>query len=89
MVDTLVWIILPTKVFKYVNKYVDTMVDTAKVKLYAFKSRHSINFPSSFVRDSAFPFEVGDELIATIEGDKIVIAMANKPKTQKYPEQTT
>jgi len=49
------------------------MTNQANVKLYAYKSRHSINLPSDFVRDSAFPFEVGEELVARIEGDKIII----------------
>lgn len=49
------------------------MVNQAKVKLYGSKSRHSINLPSEFVRDSAFPFKVGEELLARIEGEKIVI----------------
>jgi len=49
------------------------MTNQANVKLYAYKSRHSINLPSDFVRDSAFPFEVGEELMARIEGDKVII----------------
>jgi hypothetical protein len=49
------------------------MVSQAKVKLYGSKSRHSINLPSDFVRDSAFPFVVGEELIAKIEVGKVVI----------------
>ncbi len=49
------------------------MADRVKVKLYAYKSRHSINLPSELVRDSAFPFKVGEELIARIEGDKVII----------------
>ena len=49
------------------------MVNKAKVRLYEVKSRHSINFPSDFVRDSAFPFKPGEELIARIEGNKIII----------------
>jgi len=49
------------------------MVSQAKVKLYGSKSRHSINLPSDFVRDSAFPFKVGEELIVRIEGKKVVI----------------
>jgi len=52
------------------------MVNTAKVRLYGYKSRHSINLPSDFVRDSTFPFEVGEELVAKIEGKKIVIEKA-------------
>ena len=49
------------------------MTNQANVKVYAYKSRHSINLPSDFVRDSAFPFEVGEELMARIEGDKVII----------------
>jgi hypothetical protein len=49
------------------------MVSQARVKLYGSKSRHSINLPSEFVRDSAFPFTVGEDLIARIEGGKVVI----------------
>ena len=49
------------------------MTAQAKVKLYGSKSRHSINLPSDFVRDSAFPFEVGEELIARIEGGKVIL----------------
>lgn len=49
------------------------MTGQANIKIYAVKSRHSINLPSDFVRDSAFPFEVGEELIARIEDKKIII----------------
>ena len=49
------------------------MSNKANVKLYEYKSRHSINLPSDFVRDSAFPFKVGEELVARIDGSKVVI----------------
>jgi hypothetical protein len=49
------------------------MTNQTKVKLYEYKSRHSINFPSEFVRDSSFPFKVGEELVARIEEGKVVI----------------
>lgn len=49
------------------------MTSEAKVKIYAVKSRHTINLPGEFVRDSAFPFKVGEELIAKIENGKVVI----------------
>jgi hypothetical protein len=52
------------------------MVNKAKVKLYEYKSRHSINLPSDFVRDSTFPFEPGEELIARIEGEKVILERA-------------
>lgn len=49
------------------------MVNKVNVKLYEYKSRHSINLPSDFVRDSSFPFKAGDELVAKIEEGKVVI----------------
>lgn len=49
------------------------MTGQANVKIYAVKSRHSINLPSDFVRDSAFPFVVGEDLMARIEGSKVII----------------
>jgi hypothetical protein len=49
------------------------MTSQAKVKIYAVKSRHTINLPGEFVRDSAFPFKVGEELIARIEEGKVII----------------
>jgi hypothetical protein len=52
------------------------MVNKARVKLYEYKSRHSVNFPSDFVRDSSFPFKSGENLIARIEGKKVVIERA-------------
>ncbi|MCX6677235.1 MAG: hypothetical protein NTU95_04735 [Methanothrix sp.] len=54
------------------------MTGQANVKIYAVKSRHSINLPSDFVRDSAFPFRVGEELVARIDGDKVVIEKNNR-----------
>ena len=53
------------------------MSNKAKVKLYEYKSRHTINFPSDFVRDSAFPFKVGEELIAKIEDGRVIIEKKN------------
>jgi hypothetical protein len=49
------------------------MVNQTKVKLYAVKSRHSINLPGDFVRDSNFPFKPNEELKAKIVGKKIII----------------
>jgi hypothetical protein len=49
------------------------MTSEAKVKIYAVKSRHTINLPGEFVRDSAFPFKVGEELVARIEDSKVII----------------
>jgi len=53
------------------------MTSQAKVKIYAVKSRHTINLPAEFVRDSAFPFTVGEELTAMIEGETVVIKKKN------------
>jgi len=54
------------------------MVGSANVKLYEYKSRHSINLPSQLVRDSAFPFKVNENLIARIENGKLIIEKAQK-----------
>lgn len=54
------------------------MVSITKVKLYEYKSRHNINFPSDFVRDSQFPFKINEELIARIVGTQIIIEKAVK-----------
>jgi hypothetical protein len=54
------------------------MVDSTKVRIYAFKSRHSINLPTEFIRDSAFPFKIGEELMAKIVDEKIVIQRGKK-----------
>jgi len=54
------------------------MVDKVKVKIYRVKSRHTINLSSDFVRDSAFPFKPGEELIAKIDGERIVIERPKK-----------
>lgn len=54
------------------------MVNKARVKLYEYRSRHSINLPSEFVRDSSFPFKINEELIARIEGDKVIIEKEKK-----------
>ena len=57
------------------------MTGQATVKIYAVKSRHTINLPSDFVRDSAFPFKVGEELLARIDGGKVVI---EKKETESH-----
>jgi hypothetical protein len=54
------------------------MVDRVRVKIYEFKSRHSINLPSEFVRDSAFPFKPNEELLARIDDNRIVIEKLKK-----------
>ena len=56
------------------------MTNQAKVKIYAVKSRHTINLPGEFVRDSAFPFKVNEELLARIEDGKIIIEKAEVAK---------
>lgn len=72
------------------NTYVCIMVSFTKVKLYEYKSRHSINLPSDFVKDSQFPFKVNEELIARIVGNQIIIEKALKQeiKPQNHAQQT-
>lgn len=59
------------------------MVSYAKVKIYQYQSRHSINLPSEFVRDSQFPFKVGENLIARFEADKLIIEKAKEAGKSK------
>lgn len=49
------------------------MVSEARVKIYKVGSRHSINLPSSFVLDSAFPFKPNEEIRARIDGKKVIL----------------
>ena len=49
------------------------MVNEAQVKIYKVGSRHSINLPSSLVTDSAFPFKPNEELVARIEGKRVIL----------------
>lgn len=49
------------------------MVNEVKVKIYKVGSRHTVNLPSSLVTDSAFPFKPNEELVARIDGKRIVI----------------
>ena len=49
------------------------MTAQAKVKIYVSKARHSINLPTEFVRDSAFPFKPLEKLVGKIDGKRVVI----------------
>ena len=48
------------------------MTAQAKVKIYVSKGRYSINLSTELVRDSAFPFKPLEELVAMIDGMRIV-----------------
>ncbi len=65
------------------------MVNTTKVKLYEYKSRHSINLPSDFVKDSQFPFKINEELIARISGKQIIIEKVSKQENSEANNKTT
>jgi hypothetical protein len=49
------------------------MVKETRVKVYLYKGRYSINLPSDFATDSAFPFKPLEDLKASIEGERIII----------------
>ena len=49
------------------------MTAQAKVKIYVSKGRYSINLSTELVRDSAFPFKPLEELVARIDGKRVVI----------------
>lgn len=50
------------------------MVNEVRVKIYKVGSRHSINLPSSLVTDSTFPFKPNEELVAKINGKKVILS---------------
>lgn len=53
------------------------MVAKAKVKIYEVQGRHTLNLPSDLVKDSTFPFKSKEELVARIDGDRLIV---EKPK---------
>lgn len=59
------------------------MSGEVKVKVYETGGRFLINLSKYLVMDSMFPFEVGQELIARIDGDRIVIEGENKQDKEK------
>lgn len=54
------------------------MVKETKTKINEYKSRHTLYLQKDFVSDSAFPFKVGEELIARIKEDKVILEKPNK-----------
>ena len=56
----------------------DNMAKITKTKIYKVGSRHTIYLPKDFINDSAFPFKPNEELIAKVDGNKIVIEKAEK-----------
>ena len=54
----------------YISVY---MVNQTSIKIYKVGSRHSINLPSAFVTDSAFPFKANEDLRIRIDGKKLII----------------
>ena len=44
-----------------------------------------MNLPSQLINDSAFPFEVREELKARIEDGRLIIERAKAKKTTKNP----
>lgn len=58
------------------------MVNRSKTKIYESGSRHSIYLRKDLVEDTSFPFEVGEPLVARVEGDKLIIEREGKEKTK-------
>jgi len=52
------------------------MVKETRTKISEYRSRHTLYLQKDFVSDSTFPFKVGEELVARIEGNKVVIKKA-------------
>jgi hypothetical protein len=56
------------------------MVNQATAKIYRSNGRHSLYMPSDLVGDDRFPFQVGEELLVRIDGDRLVVEKAKKAK---------
>ena len=52
------------------------MVKEGKVKIYRSDGRHSLYLPSDLVGDDRFPFQVGEELTVTIDGNRLIVQKA-------------
>ena len=60
------------------------MVDKTTVKIYKVGSRHSINLPTGFVGDSAFPFQPNEKLVARIDNNRVIIEKPRKKGGKQY-----
>jgi antitoxin component of MazEF toxin-antitoxin module len=58
----------------------DKMVKETKTKMYKVGSRHTIYLPKDFINDSTFPFRPGEELVITIENNKLIVERPMKKK---------
>jgi hypothetical protein len=54
------------------------MVSEAKTKINEVRSRHTIYLKKDLVKDSSFPFKVGEPLKIKIQDDKLVIERFNQ-----------
>lgn len=54
------------------------MSSEVQVKIYETGGRFLINLSKYLVMDSMFPFEVGEELVARIDGGRIIIERNNE-----------
>lgn len=61
----------------------EVMAKEAKVKFYKAGSRHTFYLRKELVTDSAFPFKPGQELIAKIVGNKVVIESSREESHHK------
>lgn len=49
------------------------MTNRSKVRYFATGYKHMIYLPVQLVGDSTFPFKIGDEVVARIEGKKVIL----------------
>lgn len=56
------------------------MVLQGETKIYKSDGRQSIYLPAGLVKDSAFPFHVGEDLTVRIEGQRLLIEKAKAGK---------
>ena len=49
------------------------MVKEIKTRIHEVKSRHTVYLQKGLVEDSQFPFKAGEQLVAKIDGERLVI----------------
>jgi uncharacterized Zn finger protein len=58
------------------------VADEAKTKIRESQGRHTLYLPQALVVDSAFPFEVGEDLSVRIDGKRLIVETMKKRTSQ-------
>lgn len=70
----------------YTPMHALNMVSETRTRIAVYRSRHTVYLEKDFVTDSAFPFITGEELVARLDHDRIVIERMRSQRSQKTRE---